>query len=78
MHPVVSFASSQVLPAPVGSDVLPGAKVPVSNASWGSAPIALTRDGQLNRNASWVGSRCWAKAKTMALFVAAALVLAGS
>jgi hypothetical protein len=63
MHPTGSFCVSQVLPFPVLSVRLPGAKVPVSRATEGSPPIEAI---------------CFASARTMALLVAAAPGEAGS
>jgi hypothetical protein len=63
MQPTGSFCVSQVLPAPVLSVRLPGAKVPVSRATEAFPPIEAI---------------CCASARTMALLVAAAPGEAGS
>jgi hypothetical protein len=63
MQPVLSFASSQVLPLPVLSLVLPALNVPALSASVGSPPTAAI---------------CLASASVIALFVAAAPADAGS
>jgi hypothetical protein len=63
MQPTGSFCVSQVLPAPVLSVRLPGAKVPVSRATEVFPPIEAI---------------CCASARTIALLVAAAPGEAGS
>jgi hypothetical protein len=63
MQPTGSFCVSQVLPAPVSSVRLPGAKVPVSRATEAFPPIEAI---------------CCASARTIALLVAAAPGEAGS
>lgn len=63
MHPGSSSATSHVLPAAVGSPIVPGAKVPDVRASCGSPPTDAI---------------CFASARTMFLFVVAALADAGS
>jgi hypothetical protein len=63
MQPTGSFCVSQVLPAPVLSVRLPGAKVPVSRATEAFPPIEAI---------------CCASARTIALLVAAAPGEAGS
>ena len=63
MQPTGSFCVSQVLPAPVLSVRLPGAKVPVSRATEAFPPIEAI---------------CFASARTIALLVAAAPGEAGS
>jgi hypothetical protein len=63
MQPTGSFCVSQVLPAPVLSVRLPGAKVPVSRATEAFPPIEAI---------------CCARARTIALLVAAAPGEAGS
>lgn len=63
MQPFGSLASSQVLPAAVGSPMVPGAKVPLLMASWGSPPMEAI---------------CTARSRAICLLVAAAPVEAGS
>ncbi len=63
MHPLGSLASSQVLPAAVGSLTSPGANVPAFNASRGSPPTAAI---------------CFASSSVMSLLVSAAPSDAGS
>lgn len=63
IQPTGSFCVSQVLPFPVSSVRLPGAKVPVSRATEAFPPIEAI---------------CFASARTIALLVAAAPGEAGS